>query len=144
MTGTCIYILQLCQLATPTPAYPVLYPTWASNWRVMIPSCPLSNHQFAGTTMQHQFNSLAPVRLDCNFKFVIFLHTVVTTMCKKITNLLSDIYLERPPALNATGPHWRCQHWLMQWLGSVRQQGLVPSGNKPLHEPMLTMWCDAT
>ena len=68
-------------------------------------------------------NQLAPKRSDCNIKFAIFkLRTK-----KDISSNSSK--------MNATRPHW----WSVN-LGSGN--GLVPSGNKPLPEPMLTKFYD--
>ena len=39
--------------------------------------------------------------------------------------------------MNATGPYW-C------YINIVSGNGLVPSGNKPLPEAMMTQFCEAT
>ena len=67
-------------------------------------------------------NSLAPVKFDWNFKYVIF---------KRFLGI--DVWglLWNYPNMNVTGLHW----WSVN-IGSCN--GLVPSGNKPLPKPMLT------
>ena len=64
-----------------------------------------------------QFNSLASDKFEWNFRYVIFKWILVTD------GWGSD--------MNVTGLHW----WSVN-IGSG--DGLVPSGNKPLPEPMLT------
>ena len=65
-------------------------------------------------------NSLAPGRYSCKFQLVI---------CKFISRI--DVLSISCPEANATRHHW----WSVN-TGSGN--GLVPSGNKPLPEPMLT------
>ena len=69
-------------------------------------------------------NSLAPGRCCCNRKLINF--KVISSI--DLEHILCN-YLQ----VNATRPHL----WLVK-LGS--DNGLVPSGNKPLPEPMLTQF----
>ena len=71
-----------------------------------------------GRLISPEFNSLAPGRFECNFQMDFshwwFMH-----------------FLWNWPNMNVTGLHW----WSLN-IGSGN--GLVPSGNKPLPEPILT------
>ena len=69
------------------------------------------------------FNSLAPGRFEWYFRYVIFKQILVT----------GDWGISCPD-MNVIGLHW----WPVN-IGSGN--GLVPSGNKPLPEPMLTQIC---
>ena len=69
------------------------------------------------------FNSLAPGRFEYNFIYVIFRTDFNDWWLRHL--------LWNCPHMIVTGLHW----WSVN-IGSVN--GLVPSGNKPLPEPMLT------
>ena len=79
----------------------------------------LSHFQIPG------FNSFAPGKIEWHFRYVIFEHIVVIDGWG--------------PNMNVTGLHW--------WSVNIDSgNGLVPSGNRPLPEPMLTqvslaIWC---
>ena len=72
--------------------------------------------------MSVAFNSLAPGKFECNFRYVIF---------KQILVIDGWGVLWICPNMNVTGLHW----WSVN-IGSGN--GLVPSGNKPLPEPTLS------
>ena len=80
-----------------------------------------------------QVNWLSPKKCSCNSKFIIFhMH---------INERYLEHFLWNHPHVNATRPHW----WLVK-IGSGNDY--VPSGNKPLPEPMLTqiyfaIWCQS-
>ena len=68
-----------------------------------------------------------PEDCDCDFKFINFKHI----------DILS-IQEEKYPRMYARGSHW--------WVNIGSGNGLVPSGTKPLPEPLLTkisdtIWC---
>ena len=91
-------------------------------------------HQVSSVTIVGlpQINSLAPGKFEWNFRYVIFKQIFV------IDGWLKDLSWNCPN-MNVT----RLQWWSVN-IGSGN--GLVPSGNKPLHEPMLTeisviIWC---
>ena len=69
------------------------------------------------------FNSLAPGKFEWNFRYLIF----------QIISVIDSwgISYELALMMNGTRPYW----WKVN-IGSGN--GLVPSGNKPLLEPMLT------
>ena len=68
-------------------------------------------------------NSLAPGRFELNFMYVI-LKLILVTDVWGISCRIALIWI-------ATGLHW--------WSVNIDSgNGLVPSGNKPLPEPMLT------
>ena len=69
------------------------------------------------------FNSLAPGKFEWNFRYVIF---QMDFSDWRLRHLLWNC-----PNIHVTGLHW----WSVN-VGSGN--GLVPSGNKPLPEPMLT------
>ena len=71
----------------------------------------------------HYVNSLAPGKFEWNFSYVIFKHILVID---GLRHLLWNCH-----NMNVTGLHWRS-------VNIVSDNGLVPSGNKPLPEPMLT------
>ena len=83
--------------------------------------CPSSVWPF-GITRPQWFNSLTPGRCSCIFKFVIF---------KLISMIYHEHFLWNCPQMNFRRPPW----WLVN-IGSGN--GLVPPGNKPLPEPLLT------
>ena len=71
----------------------------------------------------NQVNSLTLGRCSCNRKLLIF-KIISTKECL-------ELFLWNCPHMNATRPHW--------WLVSISlDNGLVPSGTKPLPEPVLT------
>ena len=70
------------------------------------------------------FNSLTPGKFEWNFKYVIFKRILV----------IDGWDISHCPYMNVTGLHW----WSVN-IGSGN--GLVPSGSKPLPEPMLTQIC---
>ena len=90
-------------------------------------------HKYTSTTKEamdkqdvarFQFNSLALGRWGCNLKLVNFLWGID----------ILNIILWNCPQVNAPRTHW----WSVN-IGSGN--GLVPSCNKPLPEPMLTKIC---
>ena len=83
-----------------------------------------TKRQFAGGDWHFpmHFNSLAPGKFALNFRQVIF---------KQILAIDDWGISWNCPNMNVTGFHW----WSVN-IGSGN--GLVPSGNKPLPEPMLT------
>ena len=76
----------------------------------------------------HFFNSLAPGNFEWNFRYVIFQGILMIDGW--------GISSEISPNINVSWLHW----WSFN-IGSGN--GLVPSGNKPLPEPMLTQISDA-
>ena len=83
-------------------------------------------------TISDLFNSLAAVKFLWNFKYAIFKRILVIGGW----GISCEINC---PDMNVIGLHW----WSVN-IGSGN--GLVPSGNKPLPEPMLTqisvdIWC---
>ena len=89
------------------------------------------------SSVKIRINSLAPGRCCCNLKFVIF---------KLISRIdISKISFEIALRSAASGERQMTSLMISQYnIGSGN--GLVPSGNKPLSEPMLTqiyaaIWC---
>ena len=87
------------------------------------------------TVMSYQcFNSLAPGKFEWNFRFVIFIRILVIAgwgIYCWLRNLLWNC-----PNINVTGLNW--------WSVNISSgNGLVPSGNKPLPELMMTMLTEA-
>ena len=88
--------------------------------------------RFQNFKISHKFNSLAPGKFEWNFRYVILKWMDFSNSW--LRNLLWNC-----PSMNVTGLNW----WSVN-IGSGN--GLVPSGNKPLPEPMLTkisvaIWC---
>ena len=76
------------------------------------------------TSIPSLVNSLAPEGFDCSLKLVNF--KLISTIINMGKYFLGNCY-----QVNATNPHWSLVN-----IGSGN--GLVPSGNKPIPEPMLT------
>ena len=94
--------------------------TSVANSKQMIEHWKLSYNIFT-----HAFNSLAPGKFERNFRYQV---------CNFQTDFIDWWWrhlLRNCPNMNVTGLHW----WSVN-IGSGN--GLVPSGNKPLPEPMLT------
>ena len=85
--------------------------------------CHMEDKPFPDGTKIHWLNSLAPGKFEWNFRHVIFKQILVIDGW--------DFSCEITLIMKVTGLHW----WSVN-IGSGN--GLVPSGNKPLPEPMLT------
>ena len=93
----------------------------SAKWASLAPSSSIVD--VYGTWRYVLINPLAPGKFEWNFRYVIF------------KRLFSDWWL-RYLLRNYSNMHVTGLHWWSVNMGSGN--GLVPSGNKPLPEPMLT------